>query len=284
MEHAEVVLLLSEFVAGRLSSEKAAPVEAHAAACKECREMIDVIRLASEEIRTHGPALFGNHPSTEDLVAYASGPEHLSTTELARIGSHLGTCSSCRDEVDITSGALNNTESWWQKLFARFSMPRLVATPAFQLATAVLFLVMLYPAYLGLTRQPGEPEAGLRGGIPTYLFEAHRPRSHAPTILIGTRQTHVSLLVPHSLDEGPASLTEIPIVATISRFPEGTETWRYEASAADCWAPMVPGANLLVPTDALPPGGYKIVLREAGREEAEYQGWFEITTRDGPSQ
>lgn len=100
MRHDTVVPLLADYVAGALDRQKEERVEAHAAACEECRGWLKTARFLKDQLACHHQA------SSSDLARLASEPETLGDQEYRRILGHLEVCEECRGELALTRRAL----------------------------------------------------------------------------------------------------------------------------------------------------------------------------------
>ena len=265
LDHEEAKHLLSDYVMGELSSDDAAELQAHASDCQDCREIVISMGIVKEELETYGPVLFESHPDADHLVHYALGDSGLSTDELATIGAHVSACPDCREAVEITRRAHTHAQRWWRKLVSPFMVPSFTTTPAFQLAAVVLVLVLAYPAYRGLVGEADDVSPGGLGGIPNLIFEEQRRRgTGALKVSLQPGPKHLSLILPM-----PRPFEKEPhlIEATIKRLADGEPVFHHMGPAADCLVSgfRIKRVNLLVPTNALSLGRFRIELHEAGR-------------------
>jgi hypothetical protein len=97
MTHHDVLAELPAYVASRLDAEAAAAVAAHLGRCERCAGAAEDLRKIAAALRDGGDALFGPHPSTEELAGLARGTGAAGPA-LAR---HLEVCASCSLEVEV---------------------------------------------------------------------------------------------------------------------------------------------------------------------------------------
>ena len=279
MDHEEAKPLLSDYVMGELSSEEAASLDAHTSACQECREILVSMGIVRQELQLHGPVIFEPHPDADHLVHYALEDRGLSTDELATIGAHVSACPTCREEVAVTRRAHARSQKWWRKLVSPFMVPSFTTTPAFQLAAVALVIVLAYPAYRGLVREPAESAQNGLGGVPNLFFEELTRGSSgsngALTISLEPGQAHLSLILPMP---GPHGKRPQLIEAILKRLADGEPVWRQVVPAADTYVSgfRTARANLVVPTSVLSPGKFRIELGEAGRADGADSYDFEV--------
>ncbi|ANM30271.1 hypothetical protein ABI59_12785 [Acidobacteria bacterium Mor1] len=88
--------LIPWYVAGTLSAEEQAEVEALLAEHPECREDFDTFQAARDAIERDGGPVLGAHPSPEELVAAVRG--ELTGAPLLELREHLALCVTCATE------------------------------------------------------------------------------------------------------------------------------------------------------------------------------------------
>jgi anti-sigma factor ChrR (cupin superfamily) len=142
MRHDEAVLLLTDLLGGRLPDPVRVAVEAHVAACDECRRLADAHAALS---RAEEP-----HPSSAAIVAHALHPGDLPPAEAARIAAHLTACPRCSEEINLVRRAERAAVSSTTTGAAGRSWH--AARVLVWGAAAAAMLLLLTPAYLGLRR------------------------------------------------------------------------------------------------------------------------------------
>ena len=85
--------LLPWYVNGTLSSGERAGFEAHLEGCAACQRARQTLMALQSEIEQQGESLFENHPSSQDLVAFARN--ELSPDDAGRVQRHIVLCSPC---------------------------------------------------------------------------------------------------------------------------------------------------------------------------------------------
>ena len=167
MEHETVAPLLSDLMTAQLDAARASSAWAHVAACDGCQAVLKAMRQVRDAIAAEGEAVFSAHPSSDDIVRFALADPELPTHVLARIGTHLRLCGSCRAEVDLTRRADSGAPEWWRPFWSPIealgsALVRLTVPSAWSRlapALAALVLVLAYPAYQGAVRLPAATRA-----------------------------------------------------------------------------------------------------------------------------
>lgn len=101
MKHPEANELLSDYLTGRLCSGERSEVEEHLTECTECRDQASVYMLFAESLILEGSSGEG-HPTSHKLAAWAVDP----MSQPDSIEEHLGECSSCKHEAELSRQAL----------------------------------------------------------------------------------------------------------------------------------------------------------------------------------
>lgn len=128
MDHETATSLLSELVTGELGEDLTAELRVHVETCAECRELLRTLQLVHEEVSAHGPALFQEHPSSEDLVRFSTADEELPLERMVEIGAHVRACPTCRLEAETAGLALSATDAGWRRAVRALS-PRARGNP-----------------------------------------------------------------------------------------------------------------------------------------------------------
>lgn len=85
--------LLPWYVNGTLSSGERAGFETHLGGCAACQRARQTLLVLRSEIEQQGESLFEDHPSSQDLVAFARN--ELSEDDAGRVQRHLVLCNPC---------------------------------------------------------------------------------------------------------------------------------------------------------------------------------------------
>lgn len=85
--------LLPWFLNGTLSEPEKRAFEQYLATSKRCQEEMKVVRKLQRQMQEHGDAFFEDHPSAEELVAYAAG--EIKGQRAEEIAHHLTLCRTC---------------------------------------------------------------------------------------------------------------------------------------------------------------------------------------------
>ncbi len=276
------------------------------------------MRIVREGIAAQGVALFEPHPGPKEIVRYAIRDETLSSEDLARIGAHARACPACRREIELTRGASSRAGGWSQRaaelLFP--GEPHGAWSALRPALAAVLLIAALFPSYLGLVELPksralsGNAEREARslreqkmrlrsdleaserrlsaiaraaGGVRfLYLGGTRRGLPAAtPVIPISTGRLFQPVLVEFDLADDAEKHPDGLVRISVWSVARDTATWIYEARISDVWDPATQMIGLLIPTDAVPPGDYRLELRHADRPSPAYSGRFRTIAPSG---
>jgi len=153
MKHEEAAPLLPDLENGTLTSPLREELESHVDGCDECKSLHRAYRAVRAALHAELPRR-PQHPSADEIVAYAVGRDRLDKETANRIEEHLIGCNSCGEEVrrthrvdaSLTPRAFDSAG----KPAARFE--RFGGSGWLALAAAIVIAVLLYPAYLGTFR------------------------------------------------------------------------------------------------------------------------------------
>ncbi len=164
MMHDEATPLLLDLALGTLAPDERAALEAHLAACEECRAMRRTVERLVAAVREETSD--AGHPDADAVVSFALGG--LSGAGSAAVAEHVASCAACAAEVDAVRRA--EAESREEALAGDIRRdpggraregtrpaPRATsrrAWGALAAAAAGLAALLAYPAYLGLVRLP----------------------------------------------------------------------------------------------------------------------------------
>jgi len=159
----KIAELLPWYVNKSLSKDDEGRVMKHLEECPACTKELEDLMRFRDEIAQYPDELFTDHVYPEELVVYAEARRELSREDLARIETHLESCSACREELQMLQQVNSSLEApSTSSLFDRIaeSAARLVqglfARPAL---AYIAVLLLLFPAYLGIFkgRQSSDP-------------------------------------------------------------------------------------------------------------------------------
>ncbi len=157
MTHEEVLLLLPDFLGERLEAGRKRLVSDHLGSCRDCAAAASGLRLLMARAGETGQESEGEygHPDTAEIVEYAIARDSFGAARAAAVESHLETCPTCREEVELTQRAHRVTapERAWRAQKPGVSAAGWPASARAALAAAALLVaVLVYPAYLGVAR------------------------------------------------------------------------------------------------------------------------------------
>ena len=270
MGHEDAVILVPEYVEGRLSGPIAAEVGAHLASCADCSSIEEGYRVISTTLKAEAEAAGSRHPSSDSLVAYATGLGALGA-DAAALERHLEQCADCASDAEATRAAARAhlAES------GRFSRVRASAASMGSgaraaMAAGVVLAVLAYPAYRGLVgpgNPPVTPEWG--GTIPLPIVASgHRGAGpEAVSIRIPEGQPFVAFAVDPSLSESPRSTDRFLFEL---QDESGRVRFRHEIAGARMEELLRPAGVvvLVVPAKDLGPGRYALQMTRPGEPDA----------------
>jgi len=113
-----------------------------------------VYELFATVLTAAPPEARAAHPSSREIVAYAMGSRDLDAADLGRVAVHLRGCADCAADVETTRSA----EQRGRRGEGRFlpGLPPVAYSPVVSaaLAAALVLLILVDPAFLGLHRLP----------------------------------------------------------------------------------------------------------------------------------
>ncbi len=298
MDHEQASLLIPDLVAGRLAGEQAAAVERHLGECAGCRDTAALHRSFRGEIESFGEHLFSDHPPADLLVAFALASARVGGGDSAPIGAHVRACPTCQVEVASIRGAESRADAWWQGL-AEALRQRELPGPIPALVPALLVLLFVYPAYLGVVRLPqvrlerekaleeiealrdNPPGAGSwTGGPVSSLTLPSDPRGGGdtlstpiPAVRLRAGQTFQPVRIAVEPFLWPADRI---VVVTLRAAAAPAGLWSLRARVADLWDAADEAINLLVPVTKLKPGDYVVEIGEPEATAPGYSARFRI--------
>ena len=281
MTHEQALPLVSDWVLGRLESGRRHDVEAHVRVCHECQQAADAARRLAGEATLLADAPQG-HPSADALARYVSEPDAESVSALARVGAHLRGCETCREDVALMREA--SRPAWTRAIRAGWHAPG-ASERVLQSALALAVLLLVFPAWRGLVELPREraaaeqrlrsadeararaesaareraarpAPAGPGGGIAALVLQGTaRGTSAPPTLRLRSGQPFQPVLLDVTPPAGALAIT-------LAR--GDTVVWTASGSREEFWDDANRFVGLLVPADALVPGGYTVEVRRDG--------------------
>jgi hypothetical protein len=155
MDHEDAVRLFHGSRRGKLTSRQQADLSAHLAECEECRTLGRVYGVLHIALQAEQAA--AEHPSTEEIVAFATHSDSIDERAASRVANHLRSCPSCSSEVEATRESHESITAGGTTSSGRRESTRIwLGHPSkiMAVAASVLVAVLVYPAYLGLVRKP----------------------------------------------------------------------------------------------------------------------------------
>lgn len=147
--------LLPWLINGTLPPGEARLVEAHVGQCVLCQSKLEKMRWLSAQIEHCGQVLSSEHIWPEMLVDYLEAPSGLTRDDILFIETHLESCPSCRNEMEILKKVneslprepvrksfLNRIQTGLTVLLSDHSL-----RPVW---ISIIILILLIPGYLGI--------------------------------------------------------------------------------------------------------------------------------------
>jgi hypothetical protein len=162
---------IADYVRGVLPNDNVEELEAHMSTCERCRTELDDLRWFLTGVKNNQAAVQEGHLSSRLLYEYVDDSSILDRDTIARIENHLGTCESCRQDLDqiaelialeLSSGeTAAGTTTHGTRWFSRPRMRRVFAGLASVLVIASFVWVFVTltgkPDYVvSLVSDPGE--------------------------------------------------------------------------------------------------------------------------------
>lgn len=261
MTPAELVPLLHDYHLGRLDRPRHAEVEAALAASSELRELSRTYWLLSAVIREQ--ARTADHPSADEIVQLALGPDQIDDESQARLSQHLDSCQSCADQLNRTRQAAASIRQRPQlggtgpaPVRSGFRGGGLLAA----VAAVLLAAVLAYPAYVGLVRYPAaRNEAAalaeqLAGPVDLQLLvSGARDGAELPVVELAADQPYVALGIDVDI---PPRLADTDMLRIETSMADGSPVLLGELTAARARQQIAAAGvvTLLVPRVSLEPG------------------------------
>ena len=163
MRHREAIRHLSDLLFGELDDELRAAVEEHVGGCERCRGWSETYGFLAEALRADPPA---EHATSEQLAHLAVDAELLTGVERDRLSAHLDECDDCRQELEITRGALADARR--PASVVRFPLPVPSAPTRRRLALAASLVLAVTVTFVALRHggdEPGRPATAVTAEI-----------------------------------------------------------------------------------------------------------------------
>lgn len=300
MDHREAMPLVADWARGRLDAERARQVDAHVRGCTMCREAVEAANRLDAESRRLERADAG-HPSAETLARYVETPQSEPVAALTATGTHLRSCAPCREDVTLMRAAA--TPSWWRWLRSWATGEPAWTTRVLQPALAVLAVLLVFPAWLGLVERPRERAAAERRLNETETrvrreSELREPSAPAPAargggvaVLVlrgptrgGDAAPSVRLRVGQTFQPALLDIPSVPARVRVGLIREpGREVWTSEGPREEFFDPPTGLAGVLIPADVLTPGDYRLEVRPGQNAPPVFTSWFRVLpARAGP--
>ncbi|MGH9869926.1 MAG: zf-HC2 domain-containing protein [Candidatus Polarisedimenticolia bacterium] len=252
-DHADYQIELPAYAADRLDDGGRARIEAHMAACGECREMVAAFGGLAAAIQKGGASLFGPHPTEADLRRMATSPGPVEPG----LRHHLAVCVSCSLELGgwkrvARSKAARARTSWWGVG---------VAAAAGVVAGLGLAILLTQTPWQGAS-MPG-PALGATTGPQLLLPPVLRGEPGRAAYDLSPAQQTVVVSWPAAIpDDAPQ---DERFLFEIGR-PGVPASWSLELSAAEIRRHLeaTEVVTFLLPAGVLPPGRYEARVIRAG--------------------
>jgi hypothetical protein len=296
MDHTTAEPLLEEFVAGKLTPERAAEVESHVRGCAECAPHADLLRGIRREVAARGEALFTPHLTSDELARLELRAETLSVADVARFGAHVRACPTCAAERKMIRDSAGPAP--WRAFLAWLST---ADQPSAWLRPALGLLVVLlaWPAWLGMVEYPRarEDAAAARAEAekahvvppPGALVPAGTTiwNGGAAAVLILAGATRGSAATPPAtrLKPGQPGLTIVtdrrltqPDSLLVTLWDDQHRlVWKQPVTASELWDASARVTSVMIPAGNLtPPGDYSIEIGPAAGPP-QFQARFRIS-------
>lgn len=299
MTHEEAVPLVSDSARGVLDAGQSRAVEEHVRTCAECQAASEAAGgLHAEAARlANTPSA---HPSSDALAHYVSEPETASIVTLALVGSHVRGCDPCRGDVALMREA--SRPAWWRAIRASWDAPGSGAR-WLQPALALCAVLLAFTAWRGLVEFPREratseqrvhdadearerAEARVReltlrpaprvrgGGVAALVLQGTlRDAGALPTLRLRPGQPLQPVLLDVSPPPGELRVTLVRA--------NGSVAWTAAGPREEFWDETNRLAGLLVPTDVLTPGEYRIEVRRGEDRTPFFASRFRVAAPTG---
>jgi hypothetical protein len=299
MTHEQAVLLVSDWARGTLDAGRSRAVEEHVRVCGECQAAAEAAGgLHAEAARlARTPSA---HPSSDALAGYVSEPETASIVTLARIGAHVHGCDPCREDVTLMREA--SRPAWWRAIRAVWDAPGSTAR-WLQPALALGALLLAFPAWRGLVELPREraaselrlhdvdeareraearvreltlePAPAIRGGgVAALVLQGPlRDAGDLPALRLRPGQPLQPVLLDVSPPTGELHVTLVRA--------NGSVAWTAAGPREEFWDEANRLTGLLVPTDVLTPGEYRIEVRRGADRAPFFTSRFRVSAPRG---
>ncbi len=255
MSHDAAVLLLTNYLAGRLTGAEREAVRAHVESCGECRGLAEV-----HQVLSRAPLRKDGHPAASWIVGFALHYEGLTPDEGQEIDAHVRECRQCSEEVDrvraVEATAGRRPAAGWRG--------------SSRLALAAAFLIVATLAYeIGARRAPTTEQPRPTPGPVVASGLLRIQPLPAPRRGVETTRRTLTLLPGETSLFVSLDLPELPATEEGSAFrfdliaPSGDVAWSLEISGTDLVqrAAWPPGVVLAVPTKGISDGLYTMRLR-----------------------
>jgi anti-sigma factor RsiW len=249
MDAREAALELTDYVLGRLDDARREAVAAAVAQDPELQGLEAWLRQVRRLLQLAGGAIFG-HPAADRLVTFAVAPE----TADPQTAAHAVSCPACRDLVAATRATGDDLASqrpslarWWARLTWRdHGRPLTLGVVA-----ALAMLLVVGPLVQGPTEGPSGATRTLQ--VPAAVRSAG---AEVPVVALDGIAT-ITLLLEIDPYVGAASTD---VTASLELRRDGQAAFRWSGPAREVWNPRSGQLSLLVPTTALLPGDYELLL------------------------
>ena len=294
-ERDEIAPLIPWYVNATLSKEDRARVDSHLPSCPECRELLELGRIAFAA----APAVFADgapaHVDDTLLHDLVFDPHLVERSARARAERHIDDCSECsraRDELtELRTELGHERPSFRDRLTSavRSAVRAVHRTPGLSpaLAGAVVLVLLALPAYRGLYELPArdatlrelqteniqlqaDVDAASAGGLIDILYLDGPTRSGpAPTVSILPGKRYVLLAPVLDKTAIPQSVSRVRV--EVRRGPDVVWSTSIESDELRRLIESDQGTPIIqVPAAALTTGSYTIIVAP----EAENEPWL----------
>ena len=268
MTHEDVVERLHDLCHGRLDDRIATEVQAHLTACEECRALSGIYRILHVSLSSGDGMEREDHPTSEQIVAFAENREQLDAQLTKSISDHLARCDACADQTKRTRRVFESIrkrpepvlrgvaeQAPWSRSVSRWGA----------LAAAALVAMLAYPAFLGLVRLPSArvsaqaAEADLErlqdwsGPLALNVLPRSLREGAVPTVTVGPDQPFAAIALELLV---PRGVLDTEILRISIHGSDGDAVWSLELTASRLRSDIAEWGvvTLLVSSERLQPG------------------------------
>lgn len=258
MNHDQAVLILTDYLQGRLDAGRRQAMAEHLRGCNECSELGEAYRVLA--MGGSGDPMTEAHPTTEEIVEFTTARDRLDDAARRRMVEHLQNCAACRDEIEMTRDAEQSAMASTVKYPGHAGRPSR-NWPLLALAATWLLILVGLPMLISTQDEAPHTPATWSGPVSLPVLTATRQGGGEKTIRMRRGQPFVPIaLLPSLPPEGSVDQRfRFSIVAA-----SGETAWETDMTRSSIEAELAESqvVTFLIPAPALNSGRY--LLRITG--------------------